>query len=488
MYFRVPVASSTDTNDRLFLMVIYAAWTCAVIYLTQDHSVWRDEPRALSLALQSASFADLLRNPPGDGHPLVWFLVLRAAYSIVGTYAVIQIVSVVIAGACAWLILFRSPFPLVIRVLVVLGLPLFEYSVIARNYGISLLLMLVFAILVTKPQRNSALLAACLFLLANTNVHSTLVSAGLGYIWFTAALRSKTFTEAAVAVSSVLLGVAVCVLTVYPPVNDIATKPLVFDPLALTKAVLSPGWQLWKTGVGVPEPALSVLYVLTVACLGRRSLIVGASLSLSLLSLLSVLVYGADYRHQALAVSMLMTCYWIACRDDLRPTGLRLVPLGALLTLQVIYSFFSISAALGPVPHSQAKQAAAVIHRARLSDAIVISDPDYMSESLAQYLDNPLYSVREEWFTKALLLRHTPRDQMSLVTILDRARLLRSTRGRPVVILLGARLEDKRVHRFGPYSTIIDREGAATFAKATRRLARLRPARTDEEYDLFLLK
>ena len=73
----------------------------------------------------------------------VLFLLPAAA-----TVLVLKVLSILIAGAAMLLFIFRSPFPLPLKVLFVFSLlPLYEYAVMARNYGISMLLMFSFAAL-----------------------------------------------------------------------------------------------------------------------------------------------------------------------------------------------------------------------------------------------------------------------------------------------------------------------------------------------------
>src|SRR5260370_35317709 len=92
-----------------------------------------------------------------EGHPALWYLLIRGAYFLVGSSAVLWIVSVGVASAAALLLVLRSPFGGPFLALFLFGgVALFEYSLMARNYGIRLLLIFLFAPC-SKRYRNRGL-------------------------------------------------------------------------------------------------------------------------------------------------------------------------------------------------------------------------------------------------------------------------------------------------------------------------------------------
>src|SRR5262249_49321097 len=75
----------------------------------------------------------MLRAACGDGHPPLWFLMLRAAYSVVGRPEVLPGIALLVAIAAALLLLLKAPFPWPVICLILLGhYFLFEYSVMAQ--------------------------------------------------------------------------------------------------------------------------------------------------------------------------------------------------------------------------------------------------------------------------------------------------------------------------------------------------------------------
>jgi len=119
-----------------------------------------------------------------DGHPIVWHLLLYVGKSIADTPVVLPVTSIIIAFAAVTVFLFCSPFPFWIRGLFIFSaLPFYEYSVMARNYGISMLLLFVGAVLYRNRAKYPLALAFSLALLANTNVHSAILVCLIAALW-----------------------------------------------------------------------------------------------------------------------------------------------------------------------------------------------------------------------------------------------------------------------------------------------------------------
>jgi len=173
-----------DAKHALVAVAILGIWLAMVIFTVTRHEFWRDEVRALSTARAASSPLDLFGLTKYGGHPILWYLLLYIGKSIVDTPLVLPVISVIIAFAAVAVFMFFAPFPLWIRCLFIFSaLPLYEYSVMARNYGISMLLLFVAAVLYRNRARHSMSLAFVLVLLANTNVHSAMLVCLIGALW-----------------------------------------------------------------------------------------------------------------------------------------------------------------------------------------------------------------------------------------------------------------------------------------------------------------
>lgn len=184
----LPLARSTGpfASRRAIIVtaLLLGAWLAVVIFTASRHEFWRDEVRAFTLARAASSPFDIYGLIQHDGHPIPWYLILHVGTSLVDTPLVLPVTSIVIAFAAVVLFMLAAPFPLWIRRLFIFSaLPVYEYSVMARNYGISMLLMFVAAVLYRTRAQHPVLLGLALALLANTNAHSAVLACLIAGFW-----------------------------------------------------------------------------------------------------------------------------------------------------------------------------------------------------------------------------------------------------------------------------------------------------------------
>src|SRR6266446_6186259 len=168
----------------LWYSVIFAAWAAIVAVGQLHHEFWRDEVRALSLALGADNLLSIPATIHGEGHPALWYLLLRASYDMFGTRAVLPLLNLLIAAAAVIIFLLRAPFSLWCKALFVFSaIVAYEYSVMARNYSIVMLLMFTYAAVYTAPRRSPLWLVLVLFLLTQTHIIATLLIPFYLFIW-----------------------------------------------------------------------------------------------------------------------------------------------------------------------------------------------------------------------------------------------------------------------------------------------------------------
>src|SRR5438128_215656 len=92
------------------------------------HELSRDEVRAYSIARAAGDPIDLVRNKlMNEGHPPLWYLILWLGSRAWDDYAILKISSFLVALSLACLVCLASPFPLLYRCLLVLGVFPFYY-------------------------------------------------------------------------------------------------------------------------------------------------------------------------------------------------------------------------------------------------------------------------------------------------------------------------------------------------------------------------
>jgi hypothetical protein len=509
------------TGGRLPRAALFCAWAAIVLVMAVRHVFWRDEVRALNLALQGDTVVDMLRGLHGEGHPALWYLLLRGAHAIAPIREVLPAVSVAIAAAAMALLVFRSPFrPLVIALIGFSGFALFEYSVVARNYGISMLVLFALAHLYPRYRDKGVTIGIALAVLCNTNVPSALLAACFLLFWLIDGVGEEGLSwvrnyrlrllNGAIAAAGALL----CFLTVFPTVHDAAQADVAgaLTPGGIAAALVSTADSFWLLLPHGTPPAPAIRAALAIVLIGSLlglarapGALLSSLLALAGFELFFQLVYPGGYRHQALILVYLIAMYWLVARGhggrwprrwNLEGSLGRIETAGRwlfvlLLAIQVVKSADPLSREAEGRPHSRARDLGALLERERLRHAVLIADPDILLEPMPYYTPNPIYLMREQRFGSVPLFTRRARVHLNLDDYLADARALRARTGRPVVILMMHRLDPARpafrLREVYAWDFSADPAQVRRFQAATRRLASFAPAVTDESYDVYLL-
>ena len=240
-------APASPRQDRWLRLALFALWLAAMVWIASDHVFWRDEIRAFSLALQGETMAEMVRGVQGEGHPALWYILLRLAHDLVPIREVLPIVAGLIAVAAMALLVWRAPFPPLVVALILFGQAgLIEYAVTARNYGISMLLLFALAAAYPRFRDRGPVLGLLLALLCNTNVPAVLLAGAFMLFWLIELIGEhkanwRRYRVFAMNAGIMLVGVIACIVTVYPPANDGAVAAPPESLLTVFGALLAPG-------------------------------------------------------------------------------------------------------------------------------------------------------------------------------------------------------------------------------------------------------
>jgi hypothetical protein len=184
-------SATSPSRSRAFDLAVVLAFAALGVVLVLHHEPWRDEADTWLMA-RDAPLGELIRRTAYVGVPALWSFVLAPFARLGLPYGVIGFVNLAFAIAAIAIFTFRSPFPPLMRALIVFSFYLsYEYAVIARSYAISVLLLMTLAAL--DPRRLSRPLAygVALALLFNTNVHGIMLGIPLAGLWAWEAIRSR---------------------------------------------------------------------------------------------------------------------------------------------------------------------------------------------------------------------------------------------------------------------------------------------------------
>lgn len=464
----VRALGATDPrHDRMSLvltLLAVAGWVTCVLYTTSYHEYWRDEVRPLSFAREAGSFLGLWEIVGRDGHPALWPVILYLLDGILPTNQVLGLASLSIAFLAIVLFLWKAPLPLWVKCLAVFSsVPLYEYSVMARNYGISMLLMFSVAWLYRTRHEHPLLLATALALLANTNAHSAGLAFVFAGIWALHEAQDRWHGRTvalpphlAIAVGIFLCGVGLAAYTVYWPsaddyviskVSERVSNESPFDLVAVLRFpadqffdIIRPRHRAWQT---------AILLMLCAGLLGELATFAGAVVAILGLSLFFDIVSTGWYRHQALLIPFILSAYWIAtdrmtalgAADRARWRG-QLLQFGQVAALPLLLvpllkdSFDFIVEDVTMAWSSGEAFGQFLTDHPEYADAILIGEPGYLLESLPYYVDARIYFPRERRF--GTTARFWEQDRLlTLGALLDTAERAAQCEGKPVLIVFG---------------------------------------------------
>jgi hypothetical protein len=391
--------------------------------------MWRDEVRAFSVAINARSWLQLFSDIHQDGHPIIWYAILRAGYAVFHSPLVLPIAALVIAWIAAFLILRYAPFPFWIRMLIVFGAFLgHEFSVVARNYGIGIVFMMLACILFPTRGERPLRLGIVLALLANTSVHAALAALLLGFVWIatdlldsgsrTALMRPASLGALAIGIA----GVAFALWSAHVPADMVYAVPLSrispdkwgaipLDPgkglMGYQQANIAAAGALPWGHIGI-NPTLACRLIVDIALLGiawslRRNLIclVAVVFAIVAFEVIFRLMYSGALRHEGMLAFLLISLVWIASEDSkLQESYRQRMALGLLplLFFQTMALPFTVRRVM-VYPTSSSREFAALIHRTPAwRDAILAGEPDYVMEPMPYYVGNKVFMPRQRAF------------------------------------------------------------------------------------------
>jgi hypothetical protein len=242
----------------------------------------------------------------------------------------------------------------------------------------------------------------------------------------------------------------------YPTFNDaaVAAHPAGMGARDILGAIANPAPAFaHRLGRQVAPTFLVFPWTPILVALGGPLLMAALLASLASLAGLSVfflLIYPGGYRHEASWLAFVIAMYWI-CRKPNHPVREQAAPhesrrsfaLIRRLGLACFLFLLGVQATLGladlafgaivGTPESRSRDFVSLVsERPDLKDAILIGDPDYMLEAM-HHLPNRTHLVREKRYGDTVRFTRKARLDLTLSDILDEARAIGTSTGRPVV-------------------------------------------------------
>jgi len=500
---------------RLTLVFLFVTWLGIVIFTIINHEFWRDEVRSFSLSKNATSLVDLYYLLKHDGHPILWHLVLFIGTHILDSNLILPVSSLAIATAAIIIFLKFSPFPIWFKAIFMFcGFPLYEYSVMARPYGLSMLLLFITACVFRYREQHPIWLAVVLALLANTNVHSVIL-VGLVFLnWVLEDLlnpkKKSSLTIKRMIIPGVIVGTGIILNLIFtlPRADSIVIKiPSGIDfeqvILSVVQFIFLPNATFSKLFPSWVSPfwSLIIMVLVLLGLIKKPRLILITILSQIAFGVLFFFVYEGDYRHQGLFLVFLIFLYWITrsqesnTSDSVKKGALVKIGFIAITIMILMNCFIGINLVYEDIYQirSSGKQLGEFLnHSALYKNAIIVAEPDYSMESLPYYADNQIFFPRENRFGQTVQWTAESSESISITDLLLTAQQVRRIYDEPVLIVLGhfeinQTTSGSKEFSYNKTFTWESKE-LSTFLSSTKLIAVFDDAYTDENYMVFVLK
>jgi len=470
-----------------------------------QHEPWSDEIHAWGLALASPTPLAIFHNLAYDGHPGLWHLLLWCASWISTAPVMLKVVHGAIGLGIIAMLGLCFPAGRIERMLLLLNyFVLFEFTVISRNYGISLLLALIYCILYIRRREAFGIHAVILGLLANTNVFGLILSVILltervGRPLLADELRLRRLLPGLLAYGSAL---ALSVATLFPA-PDIACADrrfltvaniLEFEHawLALLRFTITPFMPIvagfpdgfaspgryWSNAQLVLASAAVLPILGAIGTLFRkdpwRLFIVFSTIAGG--GLFAHLFYLGSVRHCGVVVIAFLTALWLSRASAAgRGSGVGRSWVAALLLIGGALGGVEATAAGWRRTFSNVGPAARWVEAHHLQDVPLIGFWDMQASSVAILLQRPIYLLQCECVVRYAHLDNR-RDRFVLTEMPERELLEAVRVVGPAILISGVPM---------PPTAIAALEGVGVRTEA---LAEFRGAERDREMFLYRLR
>lgn len=388
------------------------------------HEMWRDELQAWLIPAGSASLGDLFHNLRYEGHPALWHILLWIVSRVTTRPEAMQALHLVISAAAVFLFARFAPFSRPVRALFAFGyFPLYEYTVISRNYSLGMLFLFAACALFPARRRSYLPLAGVLALMAFSNPYAWLLALAFAGVLVLEPLWDRDLRarirpgDAALGLLLFAAAAAMATAQMIPPPDGNFAVKWFFEPRAArvfrVLTTVARAWLpipnpaepiawntnlLWHLRNGVTAVIAAGLIGAAVAAVRRaRPALVLYLAGTAVLLGFTYVKYIGYTRHHGAHFLLLLACLWIAGQEtgQEKENRRRDLPLILLLVVHVLAGAWVYGQDFLH-PFSAAKATAAFLRTPEFSKATLVGYLDSFTTPVAGYLGRPLYSLQSQ--------------------------------------------------------------------------------------------
>lgn len=156
-------------HPLFFPIITTIVYFVANLFLAINHETWQDEANPWQVA-KNMNFENIFEVMQGEGHPLLWYLILMPFAKLGFPFVTIHFISLAIMTLAVFLLSRYAPFSKKVIIAIVLSAGFFYYfPVISRNYCLMVLGIVVVALAYKERLKHPIRYALALALLCQSH-------------------------------------------------------------------------------------------------------------------------------------------------------------------------------------------------------------------------------------------------------------------------------------------------------------------------------
>lgn len=183
-----------ETGEKKEYIVLALLFTGYLVFngiLLMRHELWRDEANVWLFARDTTPL-QLLKEIKYQGHPCLWYFLVMPFAKLGLPFQTIGMLSFLIMAAAAWLFVYRAPFHPVTKAVCLFG-PVFSYyyPVVARNYCLIALLLMLLAYFYDRRNEKPVWYGALLGLLVQADTIALAPAGLISLMWLSEGIHGS---------------------------------------------------------------------------------------------------------------------------------------------------------------------------------------------------------------------------------------------------------------------------------------------------------
>ncbi len=325
------------------VFIIFLVLLCVVNFF---HEPWFDEAQAWQIA-RCASLKDILFEIPHyEGHPALWHLMLFLPAKLGFSYELtLKAFSIVAIGLSGWLLIFKSPFPKIVKFLLPFHYFVFyQNGVISRPYGYMTLALILMAVAFSGRNDKPLKFVASMILLCMLSGFGIVLAGGIAIAWVLEICIEKEWRffqtnfwkDRRILILIILLVIAtILILQILPKSNTFAMSIQASNPIwvcllysffamipdSTLVNVLEcegmPKYSIFDTRQFIIAIIIGLVFLILITLYSTKRNFFYFFIPYVLYSVFTSLIYFSAH-HLCIIVAFLIFWFWIASLDDKR--------------------------------------------------------------------------------------------------------------------------------------------------------------------------